>query len=111
MKKLIIKPLISEKQVSRTSQNCYVFYVNSNANKKEIKEAIEKIYQVKVILVRTSRVRKAHRLGKTLLSKLISLKKAEVKLAKGSSIPDLIIKEESKESAKKEKKEEKKETK
>ena len=51
----IIRPLVTEKG-TRDSQllNAYAFEVNPDANKAQIKQAIEKIYAVKVLEVRTA---------------------------------------------------------
>jgi large subunit ribosomal protein L23 len=51
---VIIKPLVTEKSThQQTTRNAYTFMVNRNANKPQIKQAVEKIYQVKVADVRT----------------------------------------------------------
>jgi large subunit ribosomal protein L23 len=51
---IIIKPLITEKSTHKqTTRNEYLFQVTPNATKPEIKKAIEKIYEVKVVQVRT----------------------------------------------------------
>lgn len=58
---VIIKPLITEKGTYLAQdRNAYCFQVSPRANKTEIKQAVEKIYNVKVADVRTA-VRK----GKT----------------------------------------------
>jgi ribosomal protein uL23 len=45
-------PIISEKAVSLIeSENKIVFKVNKNANKQDIKQAVEKTYNVKVVAV------------------------------------------------------------
>jgi large subunit ribosomal protein L23 len=51
---VIIKPLITEKSThQQTTRNAYAFQVNSGANKHQIKDAVEAIYSVKVVEVRT----------------------------------------------------------
>ena len=51
---IIIKPLVTEKSThQQTTRNTYAFKVNPNANKQQIKAAVEKIYEVKVVDVRT----------------------------------------------------------
>ena len=50
---IIICPLLSEKSNQLVSQNKYVFKVNVNSNKLQIKEAIEKRFSVKVNKVST----------------------------------------------------------
>ena len=52
--KVIIKPLITEKSThQQTTRNAYAFQVNPAANKQQIKQAVEQIYAVKVVDVRT----------------------------------------------------------
>jgi len=50
---VIIKPLLSEKTTAETKFNRCFFRVNRLSNKNQIKEAIEKIFKVKVSKVRT----------------------------------------------------------
>ena len=50
---IIIAPIITEKSASLEAQNTYVFKVDIKANKTSIKQAIEKIFNVKVKEVRT----------------------------------------------------------
>jgi large subunit ribosomal protein L23 len=54
-KTIIINPLITEKNtILQESQNQYAFEVSKNANKIEIKKAVEKKFNVRVIDVKTS---------------------------------------------------------
>lgn len=54
---IIKKPVVSEKTSTDTiTRNAYTFRVRLNANKVEIREAVEKLFGVKVISVNTSRV-------------------------------------------------------
>jgi len=51
---IIIKPLVTEKSTHlQQTRNVYAFQVHSDANKPEIKKAVEKLYNVKVVDVRT----------------------------------------------------------
>ena len=51
---VIIKPLITEKSThQQTTRNAYAFQVHASASKPQIKAAVEKIYEVKVVDVRT----------------------------------------------------------
>jgi large subunit ribosomal protein L23 len=53
-KQVLIKPLITEKLTKLTEQyGTYAFQVDKRANKVEIKEAVERMYGVKVAGVRT----------------------------------------------------------
>lgn len=53
MKSIIKKPIITEKATGATERNNYTFEVDRAANKLEIKDAVEKMFSVKVIDVRT----------------------------------------------------------
>ena len=89
--KIINKPLITEKMTALTEQeNRYGFVVDSNANKLQIKEAVEKMYGVSVESVNTmnfkgklkSRFTKAGWVS----GRTNKFKKAIVTLAEGDSI-------------------------
>ncbi|HJN03445.1 MAG: 50S ribosomal protein L23 [Nitrospinota bacterium] len=52
--RVIVKPLITEKSTDQqASHNKYTFQTNLRANKHEIKAAVEELFKVKVIDVRT----------------------------------------------------------
>ena len=52
---VIIRPLVTEKGTFQSQAlNAYAFEVAPHANKAQIKEAVEKIYNVKVLKVRSS---------------------------------------------------------
>ena len=84
---IIKKPLITEKSsVLSEKTNRYGFIVELKANKNQIKEAIEKLYDVKVLNVKTSIVPgKLKRAGR-FVSKTSKRKKAYVQLGEGQSI-------------------------
>lgn len=84
---IIVAPIISEKSMSLIEENnTYVFKVDKRANKIEIRNAIEEIFNVKVLKVNTMNVRgKKRRLGAT-QGKRPDWKKALVKLAEGDRI-------------------------
>lgn len=55
MYSIIIRPLVTEKGTHQSeTQNAYAFQVANGANKAQIKQAVEKIYNVKVLTVRTA---------------------------------------------------------
>jgi large subunit ribosomal protein L23 len=56
---VIIKPVVSEKSYSLLDGNTYTFIVQPDANKTEIKEAVQAIFSVRVTSVNT-----LHRKGK-----------------------------------------------
>ena len=62
---IIIRPLLSEKSYADIATKKYVFVVDKNSNKTEIKLAIEKLFDVKVDSVNTANCRgKLKRMGK-----------------------------------------------
>lgn len=83
---IIKKPLISEKSMGLMEENKYTFIVDNNANKIEIKKAIEDIFGVKVLKVRTAAMRgKLKRMGRY-AGKTPDRKKAIVTLQQGDQI-------------------------
>lgn len=63
---IIIKPILSEKTYADIANKKYAFVVAKSANKVEIKDAVEKLFDVKVASVNTSNVRgKLKRQGRT----------------------------------------------
>ena len=55
MYSIIIRPLVTEKGTYQSETlNAYAFEVAPQANKAQIKQAVEKIYNVKVLSVRTA---------------------------------------------------------
>ena len=83
---IIKAPVITEKSEIAKEAGKYTFKVDSKANKIEIKEAIEKLFNVKVTAIRTINVKpKKRRVGRyTGLTN--RKKKAIVTLKEGSSI-------------------------
>ena len=81
---IIIRPIISEKSMDQSADKKYTFQVALNANKIEIKKAVEEIFGVKVEKVTTCRVLgKVKRMGAT-SGKRSDWKKAVVKLTADS---------------------------
>ena len=81
---IIIRPIISEKSMDQSADKKYTFQVALNANKIEIKKAVEEIFGVKVEKVTTCRVLgKVKRMGAT-SGKRADWKKAVVKLTADS---------------------------
>jgi large subunit ribosomal protein L23 len=91
---ILLRPLVTEKSVGmEEAENTYTFQVGDSANKHQIQQAVESFFGVKVLDVRTSRVRgKVKRFGRH-HGKRSNWKKAYVKLADGDSI-DLFEKSE-----------------
>ncbi|WP_028472773.1 50S ribosomal protein L23 [Nocardioides alkalitolerans] len=83
---ILLAPVVSEKSYGLLDANKYTFVVHPDANKTEIKIAVQKIFGVKVTSVNT-----LNRPGKTRrtrfgLGKRANTKRAIVSLAEGDSI-------------------------
>ena len=62
---IILKPLLSEKSYAGIANKVYSFVVATKANKTEIKNAVEELFEVEVESVRTARVHgKKKRMGR-----------------------------------------------
>lgn len=83
---VIKKPLITEKNSALNEAGIYVFEVDTEANKTEIKKAIEKFFRVKVSSVKTSICRSRSRRSRGGEGRVTYWKKAMVKLAPGEKI-------------------------
>lgn len=84
----IIKiPLVTEKgTIQKEANNQLTFEVDRKANRVEIRHAVEKIFNVRVVKVRTMQMKgKVKRVGR-ILGKRRDWKKAIVTLAKGENI-------------------------
>jgi large subunit ribosomal protein L23 len=83
---LIRRPLITEKATRLLEENKYSFEVVSKATKPQIKEAIEELFEVKVVSVNTyNPPAKARRVGR-FAGHRPQYKRAVVTLAPGDSI-------------------------
>ncbi len=83
---IIIRPLITEKNTNLMSLNKYSFEVDRSANKMQIKQAIESIFQVSVTAVHTMNVRGKRRRRGTAYGYTADWKKAIVTLTEGDRI-------------------------
>ena len=84
---VIIKPVVTEKSYQLAAAGKYVFRVHDEAHKTEIRQAIEELFDVRVVNVRTITMRpKPKRRGIT-RGKTIAWKKAIVQVAAGQEIP------------------------
>ena len=83
---IIFAPIITEKSAMMEAECKYVFKVDLRANKTQIKQAIEKTFNVKVLSVNTMNNHpKTKRVGRY-TGKTNRYKKAIVKLAEGNTI-------------------------
>ena len=84
---VIIKPLVTEKSThQQATRNAYAFQVHPGANKQQIKNAVEKIYDVKVTDVRTMTRKGKPRRAKFKMTRTSDWKRAIVVLAENSRI-------------------------
>jgi large subunit ribosomal protein L23 len=83
---IVIRPVVSEKSYAGLERNTYTFLVDPRANKTEIKEAIQQIWNVRVLNVNT--LNRQGKIKRTRLSsgKRPDQKRAVVTLAEGDSI-------------------------
>jgi large subunit ribosomal protein L23 len=83
---VIIRPVVSEKSFVLAEAGKYTFRVHDKAHKTQIRQAVEVLFDVKVVEVRTASVkskpkRRGHTSGRTR-----AWKKAIVQVAEGDSI-------------------------
>jgi large subunit ribosomal protein L23 len=84
---VIIRPVVSEKSYVLATAEKYTFRVHKDANKTQIRQAIEQLFNVGVLEVRTSKVRsKPKRRGYT-SGRTREWKKAVVQVRQGDTIP------------------------
>lgn len=83
---IIIAPVISEKSYSVLDQNWYTFLVHPDANKTQIKIAIQQIFNVRVLAVNTANREGKRTRTRTGWGKRKNTKRAVVKLAEGDRI-------------------------
>ena len=83
---IVIRPVVSEKSYAGLERNTYTFLVDPRANKTEIKEAIQQIWNVRVLNVNT--MNRAGKVKRTRMSsgKRPDQKRAVVTLAEGDTI-------------------------
>ena len=83
---VIIRPVVSEKSYGLIDEGKYTFVVAADANKTEIKIAVEKVFGVKVTAVNTINRQGKTRRTRTGLGKRANTKRAIVSLAEGDRI-------------------------
>ena len=88
---IILRPVITEQSMENVADKKYVFQVAINANKTEIKAAVEEIFGVKVAKVNTIRMQgKVKRVGANPAGKRADYKKAIVTLTADSKTIELF---------------------
>lgn len=88
---ILLKPIVTEKMTNQGDKyNRYGFLVAKNANKIQIKKAVEELYSVTVESVNTMRyggkVKSRNTKSGLLVGKTIATKKAVITLAEGNKI-------------------------
>jgi large subunit ribosomal protein L23 len=83
---ILIKPVLSEKATALRDQNKYTFIVAPSATKFQIKVAVRKLFNVKVVDCTTINVKGKIKRLRGRPGRTSSYKKAIVKLAPGESI-------------------------
>jgi len=88
---ILVKPIITEKATNESElRNAFTFVVDRNANKIQIKEAVESAYGVTVEGVRTlnviSKIKSRYTKTGMVTGKTSAYKKAIIKVAEGETI-------------------------
>ncbi|MBM6596043.1 50S ribosomal protein L23 [Microvirga pudoricolor] len=83
---VIVSPVITEKATALSDQNKVVFKVKSDATKPQIKEAVEKLFDVKVKSVNTLVTKGKVKLFRGIRGQRSDVKKAVVTLEEGQTI-------------------------
>jgi large subunit ribosomal protein L23 len=83
---VIIAPVVSEKSYSLIDNNAYTFVVHPEANKTEIRQAVEAIWDVRVVSVNTLNRRGKTKRYRFTQGRRSDTKRAIVKLAAGDRI-------------------------
>ena len=83
---VLLAPVVSEKSYGLLDENKYTFLVRTDANKTEIKVAVEKIFDVKVTAVNTINRKGKTRRTRFGLGKRPDTKRAVVSVAEGQRI-------------------------
>ena len=86
LRDIIVRPVISERSYDRIEENVYTFEVLPTANKIEIRNAVEKIFDVTVVKVNVLNVKPKPKRQRYIEGKTRTWKKAMVTLKEGDSI-------------------------
>ena len=83
---VIVSPVITEKATALSEHNKVVFKVRKDATKPQIKEAVEKLFDVKVMSVNTVLTKGKKKVFRGRLGQRSDVKKAIVTLVEGQAI-------------------------
>src|SRR5690348_3900778 len=81
---VLLKPVVSEKSYALLDENKYTFIVDPNANKTQIKQAVQAVFSVKVTGVNTINRQGKRKRTKSGFGKRADTKRAMVTLAEGA---------------------------
>ncbi len=84
---VIIRPVVSEKSYVLSAANRYTFRVHPDAHKTQIRQAVQELFDVRVVEVRTLSVKSKPKRRGTVFGRTRTWKKAIVQLREGDSIP------------------------
>src|SRR5665811_1396075 len=84
---VILRPVVSEKSYVLSAANRYTFRVHQDAHKTQIRQAVEALFEVHVVEVRTMSVKSKHKRRGNSRGRTRSWKKAIVQVRAGESIP------------------------
>jgi large subunit ribosomal protein L23 len=84
---VIIRPVVSEKSYVLAAAGRYTFRVHADAHKTEIRQAVEALFDVHVLEVRTISVKSKPKRRGQIRGRSRSWKKAMVQVRAGESIP------------------------
>jgi large subunit ribosomal protein L23 len=84
---VIIRPVVSDKSYQLATIGKYVFRVHADAHKTQIRQAVEALFDVHVVDVRTLSVKSKPKRRGAIRGRTRSWKKAIVQLRPGESIP------------------------
>ena len=85
-RQVILRPIVSEKSYALIAQNKYTFRVHPDAHKTQIRQAVEQIFNVSVMDVRTMKMKPKPKRRAWTTGKTRAWKKAVVELVPGDRI-------------------------
>jgi large subunit ribosomal protein L23 len=84
---VIIRPIVSEKSYTLSAADRYTFRVHPNAHKTQIRQAVQELFDVHVVEVRTLSVKSKPKRRGAVSGRTRAWKKAIVQVQPGESIP------------------------
>jgi large subunit ribosomal protein L23 len=84
---VVIRPVVSEKSYVLAAAGKYTFRVHPDAHKTQIRQAVESLFDVSVLEVRTMSVKSKPKRRGAIQGRTRSWKKAMVQVGPGDSIP------------------------